>query len=442
MKTRIGFVGPKDSLRIISEIADEHKEELEPIFFVYNYASETQEIVENNQHLVDLWVFSGLTPYSLAKKSSSRQPFFYLNLNSSSLMKVLLESGYKDQRSLGNISVDMLEWRDINETFTDLKIPTVDVQLYEYKGYTPIKEIVEFHETKYKEGAASVCFTCLSDVYSQLQSKMIPVYRISPTRANMRSTIKLALQYWSAFHFKQSQITVLLVKVKNVDKSEHSNLMSYDVHRLDLELQSTILSFTEEISGSFVPLGSGSFIIFSTRGSFENIGKQSNELLEKLALITDLPANIGIGYGDTTLAAEENARLALAHAQNYDVYCAFAVELNGKIEGPLNDKHSISFGFRNENKELSEKLKASGVSITTFNKLVSIQKNTDRLAVTANEVAVWLKMTERNARRILNDLTKTGFAEIIGEEAPASRGRPRKIYRIGAAPSDEKLRIM
>ncbi|GIN21742.1 MAG TPA: hypothetical protein DEO65_19540 [Bacillus bacterium] len=431
MKTRIGFVGPKDSLNIISQIADEHKDELDPVYFMYNHASETGEIVETNQHLVDLWVFSGLTPYTLAKKSSSRQPFFYLNLNSSSLMKVLLESGYKDQRSLGNISVDMLEWRDITETFTDLKIPTVDVQLYEYKGYTPIKEIVDFHEKNYKDGVASVCFTCLSDVYAQLKAKMIPVYRISPTRANIRSTIKLALQYWTAFHFKQSQITVLLVKVKNADKSEQSNLMSYDVHRLDLELQSAILTFTEEISGSFVPLGSGSFIIFSTRGSFDNIGKQSSSLLEKLALITDLPANIGIGYGDTTLAAEENARLALAHAQNYDGYCAFAVEFNGKIEGPLSDKHSISFGYRNENKEVGVKLKESGVSITTFNKIISIQKNTGRHAVTANDVAVWLKMTERNARRILNDLTKTGFARIIGEEAPSSRGRPRKIYRVG-----------
>lgn len=32
-------------------------------------------------------------------------------------------------------------------------------------------------------------------------------------------------------------------------------------------------------------------------------------------------------------------------------------------------------------------------------------------------------MTERNARRILNNLMKVGLAEIIGEEAPGARGR-------------------
>lgn len=36
----------------------------------------------------------------------------------------------------------------------------------------------------------------------------------------------------------------------------------------------------------------------------------------------------------------------------------------------------------------------------------------------------------RDARRILNSLTEQGLAEMIGEEAPASKGRPRNIYRV------------
>ncbi|MCK9911031.1 hypothetical protein MXD81_17915, partial [Microbacteriaceae bacterium K1510] len=57
-------------------------------------------------------------------------------------------------------------------------------------------------------------------------------------------------------------------------------------------------------------------------------------------------------------------------------------------------------------------------------------KNIGQHSISAANIAEWLGMTERNARRILGDLAEYGLAEIIGEEAPASRGRPRKIYRI------------
>ncbi|EGQ26908.1 hypothetical protein HMPREF9372_1106 [Sporosarcina newyorkensis 2681] len=219
--------------------------------------------------------------------------------------------------------------------------------------------------------------------------------------------------------------------MKNINKIEKPHSFSYDLHRLNLELQSAVLTFTESISGSFLSIGTGTFIIFSTRGSLQNAGDQSVRLLDSLALITDLPANIGIGYGDSSLAAEENARLALLHAQNYNSNTAFSVENNGTVNGPLNGSQSISFEFRNEDEVFGEKLKECGVSITSFNKIMSVQRNLGKHTITAFDVADWLKMTERNARRLLNNLTNAGIAKIVGQEAPATRGRPRNIYQVG-----------
>ncbi|MDF2721816.1 MAG: hypothetical protein K0Q59_1491, partial [Paenibacillus sp.] len=45
-------------------------------------------------------------------------------------------------------------------------------------------------------------------------------------------------------------------------------------------------------------------------------------------------------------------------------------------------------------------------------------------------IAARLGMTKRNANRILTDLEHCGLAVIVGEEAP-TKGRPRKLYRIG-----------
>lgn len=81
--------------------------------------------------------------------------------------------------------------------------------------------------------------------------------------------------------------------------------------------------------------------------------------------------------------------------------------------------------------ELSNKLKKAGVTISTYNKMASVQKNLGKHAITAADISEWLKMTARNARRILTNLEEQGLAKIIGEEVPLTRGRPRKIYRIG-----------
>ncbi|GLY11884.1 hypothetical protein MKZ02_18955 [Pseudobacillus sp. FSL P4-0506] len=430
MKPRAGIVGPSNSVQLISDIAEEYSDKLLPIPFVYQNTEETTHILQENQDQADLWVFAGPALYTPSRKSGAKQPFFYLHLDGSSLTKTLVEIGYKDKKSLEHVSIDMLSKRDVYETYRDLNIPIEHVYVHEYSHDTPIADLLAFHKKLFKEEKVEICITCLRSIYEDLCLEGIPAYWVTPTRSNIRDTLTEAIQKWETMHFKQSQIAALLVKVEIMEKKADYHMVSYDQHRLNLELQSAVLNFSESISGSFMSLGVGVFIIFSTRGSLQDSEQQIGALLERLALITELPSNIGIGYGDTALVAEENARLALNHAQNYDAFCAFLVDNNGTIEGPLKERENISFGYRTENKEISEKLTRCGVTITTFNKILSVQKRMGNHSITAANVAEWLKMTPRNARRILNGLVDQGIAEIIGEEAPTSKGRPRKIYRV------------
>jgi hypothetical protein len=430
LKPRAGIIGPNDTVQLISEIAVEYSDRLQPVPFIYQITEEATALIQKNQHLVDLWILAGPALYNSLKKSGVNQPFFLLQLDGASLTKTLADIGYNDKKSLETVSIDMLTKRDVFETYRDLGIPSDQVFVHEYTNETPIDNLLSFHQKLYKDGQVDICITCLRSIYDQLCSQNLPTYRVTPTRTNIRETLSSAIQQWETMHFKQSQISVILVKVQGMDNKDQHNLMSYDLHRLNLEIQSAILNFAESISGSFVTIGTGIFIIYSTRGSLHETKKPIGSLLEKLALITDLPSNIGIGYGDTALSAEENARLALNHAQNFDCFCAFLIDDNGTIEGPLKEQESISFQYRTENKEISEKLKLSGITITTFNKILSVQKRLGNSSITAAQIADWLKMTPRNARRILTGLAEQGIAEIIGDEAPSSKGRPRKIYRV------------
>ncbi|WP_042355593.1 hypothetical protein [Bacillus rubiinfantis] len=430
MKPRAGIIGPEDSVQLIFEIAVEYQERLQPVPFIYQNTNEAADIIKQNHQFVDFWILAGPALVNSMKFSGVKQPFFLLELDGASLTKTLVEIGYNDKKRLESISIDMLTKRDVYETYKDLSIPSSSVYVHEYTNETPIDQLLSFHQKLYQNGEVEVCITSLRSIYDQLISQNIPAYRVTPTRSNIRKTLSTAIQEWETLQFKQSQIAALLVKVQGMEKKDHFNMVSYDLHRLNLEIQSPILSFAQSISGSFVPIGTGVFLIFTTRGSLQETKKTISVLLEELSLISDLPSNIGIGYGDTALTAEENARLALNQALNYDSFTAFLVDDNGTIEGPLKEKETITFEYRTENKEISEKLKHCGITITTFNKIVSVQKRIGNDSITANQIAEWLKMTPRNARRILTGLVEQNIAEIIGEEAPATKGRPRKIYRV------------
>ncbi|MGG3625278.1 hypothetical protein ABES25_17195 [Bacillus gobiensis] len=427
MKMRAGIVGPADMVEFICEIANESNQTISTVPFVYREPKDTTEIINNNHELVDVWIFSGPGIFPFAKKSRSNQLFFYLKMDGFSLTKTMMEIGYKNGKSLNMMSIDFLTDKDVKETYKDLGIPFRNVSIKAYSPESPLEDYLTFHESLYVNRKTDTCVTALHFIYEELKKKGIPVYRILPTRSNIRETLRTAYQKWETHHSRQSQIAIVFIKI---DKETNKEKPSYDMNRLDLEMQEFILDFAEDVSGSFVQMGVGTFIIFTTRGALNEKRKEIGMLLDKCELFSDVPANIGIGYGESALAAEENARLALYYGQNYGPFCAFLVDANRVIEGPLNEQKKLGITEASIEEETARKLKRCGVSASTFRKIVSLQKQMENQSVTALDVSTWLKMTQRNARRILMGLVNGELASVIGTEATDLKGRPRNIYRI------------
>lgn len=74
MKVRAGIVGPQDSVNLMCDIAKEFDNFIS-VPFVYQRVEDTVKIVQKNRHTVDFWVFSGMTPYTVASQAFS-EPFF------------------------------------------------------------------------------------------------------------------------------------------------------------------------------------------------------------------------------------------------------------------------------------------------------------------------------------------------------------------------------
>lgn len=430
MIIRVGIIGPKDSVEMMVSVGQEFSDQLVLVPYIYQRAEESAEIVSENHQEVDVWFFSGIGPYSMAREHLQKQKAFFPQINASVLTKVLLELVYRDGLSLDRVSFDTVSEAHFRETLDELGLSCEKPYLNPYIEFRLTDHWVDYHTSLFREGKVDACVTGMLSAAEELKRRGIHVHRMGFTRLTFREIFKQIVQEGETLHFKRSQIAVQLIEVSDLERLANEPTNAYDLRRLDLKLQEIILDYTEAISGSFVALGNYKFIIFSTRGSLDDHPAfHPTIILEKIMLLTNSIANMGIGYGVTALSAERNAQLALIHAKKH-TKAAILVDSDGSIEGPLQQTKSISYGYWTEDKEISESLKKAGVSITTLNKIISVQKALGQNYISSTDMAEWMGMTQRNARRILSDLAEHNIIEQIGEETPTSRGRPRKIYRV------------
>ncbi|MGG1659851.1 hypothetical protein [Brevibacillus sp. NRS-1366] len=431
---RVGLIGPKDSVEMMVSVGQEFSDQLVLVPYTYHRAEEAEAIVSENNQEVDVWFFSGIGPYSMAREHLQKQKAFYPQINASVLTKVLLELVYRDGLSLDRVSFDTVSEAHFRETLEELGLFCEKPYLNPYVEFKLTNHWVNYHSSLFSEGKVDACVTGMLSAAEELKRKGIKVYRMGFTRLTFREIYKQIVQEGETLHFKRSQIAVQLIEVSDLERLANEPTNAYDLRRLDLKLQEIILDYTEAISGSFVALGNYKFIIFSTRGSLDDHPAfHPTIILEKIMLLTNSTANMGIGFGVTALSAERNAQLALVHAKKH-TKAAILVDSDGSIEGPLQQTKSISYGYWTEDKEISESLKKAGVSITTLNKIISVQKALGQNYISSTDMAEWMGMTQRNARRILSDLAEHNIIEQIGEETPTNRGRPRKIYRVLPSP--------
>lgn len=428
-KKKIGLVGSKDTQEIITQVLNNSNHNLEIVPLSYSNFEETIDIVKQYSSIVDSWLFTGKMPYTIATEKGFVENGYFLKLNGMSLSKVLIDISYKHGFNLERISFDTITENELLETYQELTIVSDGTFLLPFASNRTNQEIVSFHESLYQLKKVDVCVTALHSVYQELQKKNVPSFRLVPTKTTIKETLDRISDNSELSHFKKSQIAVVMIQIDELFLLKGEGLMTYDVNRMNLKCQEIIFDYTESIFGSYFPKGIGVFTIFSTRGAIETNESKCFDMLNELRILSDLTVHIGIGYGTTSYSAEKHANLALYHVQQKEENIIAIVNEQGEIQESTSQDASITYQYRTENKELNEKLENAGVNISTYRKLLYIQ-NQSSTSLTASGLSEQLRMTPRNARRILMSLEKQGLAQIIGQETPSTKGRPRYIYTI------------
>lgn len=429
-KIRLAIVGPSDSVSLVYAVASERKDILMPQVIVYKDAAEVPEIMQARGLEFDMWLFSGIVPYHYALSVPRHAPVFYIPHTGSSLFRALLEITYIKKMKLHNVSFDTYSQAEVEETFRDIDLALPKIYVKPFYDIDSAKDFTNHHYNLWKAGEIDVAVTCFLATYEKLKDMGVPVIRVWTTRSNIRTTLDVAINSCLAQRFKGSQLAIQEIAIDEYDNIVRASSI-YNVKRMEIGLYKILVDYAEMLKGSLVIRGEGQYTLYSTRGILEERTKELTiiPILEEISCQVKAAVSGGIGFGVTAYDAEQNAFRALGIAQQKGKGLWMAVNDEREVIGPLSSAVHLKYSVQADALACKRVAGDLNLSVTTVNRLMAVIDKLDTDTIGADELAVYLAVTTRSARRILTILVENSFAEYAGEEMLV-KGRPRKLYKI------------
>ncbi|MED4585038.1 ArsR family transcriptional regulator [Brevibacillus choshinensis] len=428
MKIRLGIIGVEDNLKLMESVAKEYSE-----FITFPYLHSTLEeifdILQTHQYDVDMWLFSGYLPYSVARQwGKVDKPMFFITYTGSCLYKSLYHALYENRVNFNELSFDCFAPNEITQIAEELGVSFNPDYLKQYDKSTEL--IVEHHYELWKNGKTKAAVTSIWRVSNELKKMGVPVFRVNPTKNAIQSAMNVALRTNEMLLFKERQIAVQLLESVTLSGLAIDLYSSDEYYHKELQITQKLLKYTKKVQGSLKKVGPGRYIIFSTRGALSKITKEFTAVpdLEEIQQLSQRSVTCGIGIGQSAYEAEIHAGKALLHAKEYGNGTWMVLFDNKKISGPIGNSEKSEYSY--ESTQFQTISEQTSLSVSTISKIDSILNTIGKTEITAHDLAQHMQIIPRSARRIIDQLMKKGFAKEIAEETSHPRGRPRKIYQI------------
>ncbi len=431
LNIRIGIIGPVDSVEKILLVTENFKH-ITFIPFIYEDVYQVDELIQNNVTPIDQWLFSGVLnfTYAMKKKLVGEDNATYPPLYGSSFFGTLLKAQLAENKVIKKISMDTFSDVEVEKVLAFNQLQAIEYLNFPFSDYTYIHDLTDFHEKAYQEGRAEVAITSTNYAYMQLKEKNVPVYRMKPSYLAIQLSIEMLIERAQANRFKLSQIAMIGASIDfHIQENDHV-YFTYKMKQEELDIKKELLLLAEEVSGSFISVGLGSYLIYTSRGEINREALQFMfQLSNKIHATQQLKLQFAIGYGETTSQAEQHVNLGLKQVQQDSTIVIVDEDQEITIKQEDHDKDGLRYATVSIGKDWENKIKESGISSSLLSKIISLANHYHRTEFTSQDLARWLKSSDRNARRILLQLERAGLIEQYGEVSSGGRGRPRKIYR-------------
>jgi hypothetical protein len=367
---------------------------------------------------VDACLFASPVPYDLARRSGVlTMPATYVQLGGAALVAALAKAALDPRVDPQRVSIDVVSRADVEEAYTDLGIPATDVHSRDEPGATGT--IAAYHERLSRQGATTGALTCLPAVAERLHTSGVPVIRIKPTSAAVRTALHTAALLGAHHRLEESQLTVVLVEVPTLREPVRRAAPRYWRDELRLSLHRLLVQEANRINATVWPIDDHSYLVTATRGSVAS-ATDGFRVLPFAGRIRDelgLAVEVGVGMGRTTHDAESHARAALARTQTGKQAQGFAVDREGRALIPAPRMPPTG----------TTALKPKGVEVLA--RLAAKLEGGDTV-VDAEGAGKMLGVTPRTARRLLRTLVDEGLAWPLPPNRTPQPGRPRQLYRL------------
>ena len=482
----IGLLGPPDLVDKVLEFAEGFPQ-YHFLDLRYEDENDTVPLFEKNRGRMDVCLFMGNWPHLKVKKYYGDRdcgiPMVYVADTSLGIYQALAKMLY-DGVDTRRWSIDTATPEEAERCLAHVGLRPEALFFLPVESPIDRKEFVDFHKSLWEKGETTAAATFLKGAYVELSRYGMPVYRCTPSLGGLKEGLVRAVLELEALKAKASQLVVGLVSFGRSfdpagsssggdgqdgrggrdgqggrDDPEGSDGRDVqDKGRTDgnerrlqrrsdkadsktyrARLLTALLEWARPLGVSVVPVEGGRFSVFMTRGVLEEItkGQTQFETAERISKACGRHVFFGFGVAPTASLSFANASLAINYAMETSQSCTFAVFEDSRVVGPLGPAqtselplHPLEFTTSTTDPTLVSMSSKSGLSVATISRVQAALRANGSLFITADNLAAYMSMSERNARRILARLEEAGLAKVAGLNQAGTRGRPQKVYRV------------
>lgn len=430
MKIKIGAIGPRDSLDKIKEVAIEDSR-IELVEFEYFHSDELQHLIQDHRYDVTQWIFSGPTPYYYALHNGwiTKEEGSYPQLHGMGLLGTILKIFLERGDVATAISLDSIDEKTVQLVSSEYKLNSLHFELLPYKQFRTYEEIIDFHMQNYTKKRTEVAVTCLLTVFNELRERGIPCYRIVPSHLAIHNVFNLLVSRAESQIYQKSKVAIIGFELGDSTKLDPQNIYEYHKNKLIAELE--LVSIAEQLNGILSEEKDGRFYIYTTYGDVElfNSSQPLNDLVKEFQLKTSRNLKVGIGSGYTIYSAMEHVGLAFDSLDNLSNHSILFVDQEKRIND-LSNESTTYFTVENLPDSWKKILKENNYTPTIPAKIYHFVKLKRIDEFDSDLITNLLKNTDRNSRRILNELEQMGLLQVCKEESTGKPGRPKKVYAL------------
>lgn len=428
MSILLGLLGPSDSIEVVQQYLQKYNDITCIPIECLTEEDLNKHVLPRKNDLI-MWLCTGPITYDIVQKwGKISDPIFYIPYHGSAIYSLLLQLSHEYQMKVDEISYDSFSRDELERVLQEAGIKAAIK--YVESETIELQQLIDFHYHCYEKAYTKVAITG-HPIQEQLQQLGVPAYRIFPTEISVTSAVYEIRRMYEILHFKRAQIAVQIIEYDAAFVGLANTVFTTDkLHEIELEFMKKLRTYTKKIQGSILTIGPGRYMIFSTRGFLQDITHGFTRIAEidSFKGLKEEAETCGIGIGHSAYEAEINAWNALLQSREWGKG-SWAVCFDDKrIAGPLGKEEQLTYSYTSDEMQLIRE--KTSLSVSTLQKLKSIIKKRLNEEISANELAQYMQITTRSARRILSELEVNGLAHVIAEENPRTKGRPRKIYKL------------